>query len=990
MVNDGIGNGNFTTLKPFAFWTQHVLPLVYGDEISYMETLGKMRDILNELIKNNNNLPEYIQRMIEEYISSGAIEEVIDKIISNFILNVKYPPTGVPKAKGDGTTNDHDSIQGCIDYASENGGGIVYLPAGKYLTSPLVLKSGVTLLGFGRYAVSLVLDGGATSNLINGTVNDAGLINLTMNAKMSSQVNRVNGVDLVGNHIDIRNCIVKDCYTAINLQKTGSAIICDVICEIASEACLRVNGTNGGLLVDGLNMTGLSTNLGTAYIVTDSNDDIYRNINIHGSGAIGVDVSGSGNYFDGNITGVTKDYDDIRGDNTFNLFGKTRVENLTGEVNVSANGFSQTAVNGIVRQGANISDNSVNTHTINGKDVVLNPTNPVTYKEPAVLNKYFNYVNFKDTTNTPYKVLVGSNFTENLGTSPIYNVKEFGAIGDGITDDYQSFINALNEAKANSGKIIIPSGNYFLSQYIVTQEKYIYDNLGTYVKGSVIYSSKLKDSNYGSRFIWKIRWTDIQAYSSNINKNYQSGVYVPDTDSIWLGFAEKVTGDTGDGKATILEVSKDFKTFKRVATDARLGHISDMTYNPKTKTVFVAPYKGNGVIYEVSPATMTIVNTHTITGLTNVKPLGNIEYIQKYNCYFAEDLNRISILDENFVAFHNFMIHNNDGGPIPGFEPYLRPLGYGGQQGSTSIDGNFLLDIWITAELYTAGTGLFNPDLIEPEMKNYFFYQNNNVYEESEAAFVMNGILYLIGTSTDGAESGLYVRECYLTPNEDFVKPVNICRANDIRQTVYVNESLSATGDGTTPATAFNDLQLAFDYLDNEKETDLIILSNTVKTTPATLYNFNKKLMFLVANNNVINRPIVLYNSRNIYLQKANITGQGSSKGVQLRYGSTLETDSTVTFTNCAIGVSSENNCNARVNGSVFNGCTTCVSCQGNGEIYLQGTGSGNTNLVSIYSGGICIIGTARPTATNVSKSDSDGGLVVDGFTTVPAPMPGV
>ena len=991
MVNDGIGNGNFTTLKPFAFWTQHVLPLVYGDEISYMETLGKMRDILNELIKNNNNLPEYIQRMIEEYISSGAIEEVIDKIISNFILNVKYPPTGVPKAKGDGTTNDHDSIQGCIDYASENGGGIVYLPAGKYLTSPLVLKSGVTLLGFGRYAVSLVLDGGATSNLINGTVNDAGLINLTMNAKMSSQVNRVNGVDLVGNHIDIRNCIVKDCYTAINLQKTGSAInICDVICEIASEACLRVNGTNGGLLVDGLNMTGLSTNLGTAYIVTDSNDDIYRNINIHGSGAIGVDVSGSGNYFDGNITGVTKDYDDIRGDNTFNLFGKTRVENLTGEVNVSANGFSQTAVNGIVRQGANISDNSVNTHTINGKDVVLNPTNPVTYKEPAVLNKYFNYVNFKDTTNTPYKVLVGSNFTENLGTSPIYNVKEFGAIGDGITDDYQSFINALNEAKANSGKIIIPSGNYFLSQYIVTQEKYIYDNLGTYVKGSVIYSSKLKDSNYGSRFIWKIRWSDIQSYSSNINKNYQSGVYVPDTDSIWLGFAEKVTGDTGDGKATILEVSKDFKTFKRVATDARLGHISDMTYNPKTKTVFVAPYKGNGVIYEVSPATMTIVNTHTITGLTNVKPVGNIEYIQKYNCYFAEDLNRISILDENFVAFHNFMIHNNDGGPIPGFEPYLRPLGYGGQQGSTSIDGNFLLDIWITAELYTAGTGLFNPDLIEPEMKNYFFYQNNNVYEESEAAFVMNGILYLIGTSTDGAESGLYVRECYLTPNEDFVKPVNICRANDIRQTVYVNESLSATGDGTTPATAFNDLQLAFDYLDNEKETDLIILSNTVKTTPATLYNFNKKLMFLVANNNVINRPIVLYNSRNIYLQKANITGQGSSKGVQLRYGSTLETDSTVTFTNCAIGVSSENNCNARVNGSVFNGCTTCVSCQGNGEIYLQGTGSGNTNLVSIYSGGICIIGTARPTATNVSKSDSDGGLVVDGFTTVPAPMPGV
>lgn len=991
MINDGIGNGNFTTLKPFAFWTQHVLPLVYGDEISYMETLDKMRYILNELIKNNNNLPEYIQQMIEEYISSGAIEEVIDKILSNFILNVKYPPTGVPKAKGDGTTNDHDSIQGCIDYAAGLGGGVVYLPAGKYLTSSLVLKPGVTLLGFGRYATSLNLAGGATTHLITGTVNDAGLVNLTLNAKMSSQVNRANAVELIGHHIEIRNVVAKDCYTSINIQKNGTAItISNVLCETASDACLRVGGTDGGLLVDGLEMTGLSTNLGVAYLVTDSNGDIYRNINIHGTGALGIDVAGSQNYFDGKISGVTKDYEDLSGDNTFELFGKSSVKNYTNDVVENANAFSQVAVNGIERQGANIGDNATNAYTVNAKDVVLNPTNPVTYKEPVVLNKYFNYVNFKDNSNNPYKVLVGNAYTENLGASPIYNVKEFGAIGNGVADDYQAFLSALNEAKATSGKILIPTGNYFLSQYIVTQDKYIYDNLGTYVKGSVIYSSKLKDSNYGSRFIWKIRYTDIETYSANINRNYQSGVYVPDTDSIWLGFSENITEGTGDGKATILEVSKDFKTFKRTATDARLGHISDMTYNPKTKTVFVAPYKGDGLVYEVSPATMTIVNTHTITGMTGVKPVGDIEYIPKYNCYFAEDLNRISILDENFVAFHNFMIHNNDGGPIPGFEPYLRPLGYGGQQGSTSIDGNFLLDIWISAQHYTAGTGLFNPDLIEPEMKNYFFYQNNNIYEESEAAFVMNGKMYLIGTSTDGSEAGLYVRECYLTPNEDFVKPVNLCRANDVSQNVWVDETLANTGDGTSPATAFNDLQLAFDYIDNTKECNLFILNNTVKTTPATLYNFNNKVMFINANNKVINRPIVLYNSRNIYLQKANVTGQGSNKGIQLRYGSTLETDSTVTFTNCAIGVSAENNCQARIAGSAFNGCTACVSCQGNGEIYLQGTGSGNTNLVSIYSGGICIIGTARPAATNVSKSDSDGGLVVDGFTTVPAPTPGV
>ena len=99
MINDGIGSKDFTVVEPFAFWTQHVLPLVYGDEISYKETLGKMRDILNELIKSNNNLPEYIQQMIEEYISSGAIEEVIDKILSNFILNVNILPLAFRKLK---------------------------------------------------------------------------------------------------------------------------------------------------------------------------------------------------------------------------------------------------------------------------------------------------------------------------------------------------------------------------------------------------------------------------------------------------------------------------------------------------------------------------------------------------------------------------------------------------------------------------------------------------------------------------------------------------------------------------------------------------------------------------------------------------------------------------------------------------------------------------------------------------------------------------
>lgn len=511
MVNDGIGNGNFTTLKPFAFWTQHVLPLVYGDEISYMETLGKMRDIMNELIKNNNNLPEYIQRMIEEYISSGAIESVIDKILSNLILNVKYPPTGVPKAKGDGTTNDHDSIQGCIDYAAGLGGGVVYLPAGKYLTSSLVLKPGVTLLGFGRYATSLILAGGATTHLITGTVSDAGLVNLTLNAKMSSQVNNVDAVELIGNHIDIKNCIVKDCYTSINVQKTGSAInICDVICRVASDACLRIGGTDGGLLVDGLEMTGLSTNLGVAYIVTDSNGDIYRNINIHGTGALGIDVAGSQNYFDGKISGVAKDYEDLGGGNTFELFGKSSVKNYT------------------------------NAYTVNAKDVVLNPTNPLTYKTPTPHVSGLSYVEFKDTVSA-YKVVVSNNM-DSIVVNPNNTVRLYAGVG-GLD------ITSVLENLTDDTTLILTKGTYYTTKNNITVEAnniiiqgddgvlIRHDFLGNLIKftGNNIAiknvtfdaTNKTPDKSIADSYGY-LMFTGLNLYFSNITFKYfhKNGIYV--------------------------------------------------------------------------------------------------------------------------------------------------------------------------------------------------------------------------------------------------------------------------------------------------------------------------------------------------------------------------------------------------------------------------------------------------------------------------------
>ena len=82
---------NFTEVKPLCYWVQHILPLVYDDSLSYMELLGRVTKRLNELIENNNKLPDYIIELIKEYISSGEIEKVLAEVLANYMLNVKFP-----------------------------------------------------------------------------------------------------------------------------------------------------------------------------------------------------------------------------------------------------------------------------------------------------------------------------------------------------------------------------------------------------------------------------------------------------------------------------------------------------------------------------------------------------------------------------------------------------------------------------------------------------------------------------------------------------------------------------------------------------------------------------------------------------------------------------------------------------------------------------------------------------------------------------------
>lgn len=511
---DNIMGLEWNNVKPACCAKWLVLPTVYSDALSYGEQLDKFCYQLNQLIENNNILPDFIAEMIKEYINSGAIGEVVRDILADYILNVKYPPKGIKPAVGDGSADDTEAIQGCIDYASNNG-GVVYFPYGSYLTQSLTMKDGVSLFGFDRYSTKIVLKGGATKPLIGGTVADFSITNLTLDGNSGIQVNDVNVVTIIGTNVLFNNLIIKDGYTLVNYVGTGGHFqISNVVFGSTVEKCLLTTGNAnvqcenvvfnqlsavGGISVMDIGTDGGFFNLKSVatcnqcIVVSGNNNKIYAIVE---NASIPVTDNGSHNnieifgisnkeFYSGNTAKeVTGTYSkNIGGTYTKDIAGNS-TENYSGNYDKKVEGDSSETYNGnrvikeknetktVERNIINANDFELNANnnfnvtsrnqSFNADEIKLNSASPVTYKKPTVLNRYFNSIPFKDNDGTDYNVLV---YNENV---PTYNVKDYGAKGDGVTDDTNAIKAVLNTLVGGVGGIVyFPFGTYIVSETIM-------------------------------------------------------------------------------------------------------------------------------------------------------------------------------------------------------------------------------------------------------------------------------------------------------------------------------------------------------------------------------------------------------------------------------------------------------------------------------------------------------------------------------------------
>lgn len=435
----------FNYVEPVRYWCHKILPLVYDDSLSYMELLNKVVYKLNEVVNNNNELPAYIEEQIKNYISSGEIKNVVQDILANYSLNVKFPPAGITPAVGDGTADDTAAFQGCLDYAHEHGGMMVFVPAGKYLCGNLTMYSGCSIKGDGRYDTTIVMRGGVSNPFIGGELDAVQIADIGIDGNADIQVNNVDIFNVKLSNALLTNLFLTDGYTLLKIQENGGDIQIDniVFDKCVVRAIDLIKGVSSRVQMNQVVCRNVSKLNGESAIRIGTDGGFYDSIISVANAPIGIEVTGNNNYVVGTVVNAVDSCKDTGKNNNIKIIGEEENYTISGNKNVAVNG------------------------NINLKaDTIFADTNkPVMYSEVQELNRAFKSVPMLDKNGNPYNLLVEGEHINEVGMSYV-TFEQFGAVGDGVTDDTVAIKNAITFASENNRGVSALPRNYKITDTI--------------------------------------------------------------------------------------------------------------------------------------------------------------------------------------------------------------------------------------------------------------------------------------------------------------------------------------------------------------------------------------------------------------------------------------------------------------------------------------------------------------------------------------------
>lgn len=458
-------------------------------------------DWIIEQVKSCNDsvegIPEAISKEVSEQLSDKNITQLITDLLAgvDFAINVKVPPEPLTQAVGDGVTDDTAAIQACIDYAHTNfNRGVIFFPFGNYVSKQLTLYDNISIVGFSPETTAIFLNSEEEKPLFTVANNAQGFLsdnisfnNITISGNVANRATSAvcffRYSNIVFNNVEIQDfdkltslfsedltvndslpaLIFKD--TVFNLKttrttniinKNNAKIVGNIIFKTSAPDCLissliNMRGDNGLIAIEILNINAIFDNKGD--IITVSK---LLNGYIHFSGDIStVDDSFCTNLkiqtiIDSkSVTNYTSDYWSEEGAYKYEVYND--YENASASLKLKNETFKVESA----------------TPTITGTDSVFLDTPHIKYNKPTVINEYFKKVPFKDTEGNEYQVLVenGEKPLNDLGkteTTP----QDFGARGDGVTDDSAAFNDFLKFCHNNKIAGYVPEGTYLFNSTV--------------------------------------------------------------------------------------------------------------------------------------------------------------------------------------------------------------------------------------------------------------------------------------------------------------------------------------------------------------------------------------------------------------------------------------------------------------------------------------------------------------------------------------------
>lgn len=411
----------FTNVTEMKYWCYKVLPLVYDDSLSYYEVLCKATEKLNEVIENNNNIPEYIKEVVAE---GGFFDQIQEQIAE---LNDGTSAT----ATADRFTGELIWLNGNLYRITRN-----MLAGDQYVTSSEGVTGNIEKLTFEQWCERY-------RGLIKASIT-------SHDEKHNSESSQTYSVDDWMWWQGAFYTVIKDIAEGDRLVVGRNVQTSDleqliggkIKKELAEIKVLIQNETDARTEADKVLTDSIAQEVSNR---SDADTKLQSELDTEVSNRSDADKV---------LTDSVAQEVSNRSDADAKLQSEleTEVSNRSDADKVLTDSVAQE-----VSDRSALIEKDGDTTVVKGEPVKINTASPLQYGSVESLTDYFGTVSMTDKTGVSYKLLTQTSLTEKLKESSaftynFYDIRNYGGTGDGTTNDTTAFNTCLQK----NGNVYLP------------------------------------------------------------------------------------------------------------------------------------------------------------------------------------------------------------------------------------------------------------------------------------------------------------------------------------------------------------------------------------------------------------------------------------------------------------------------------------------------------------------------------------------------------